>query len=187
MKSDITSGIAKNLRPLFVPDFTAEHILDIDFNVLHKLGVQHILVDLDLTLRKKWSRKLEPKVNQFLIDNFKKYNFKSISIASNNMLNLKPYGIPLQAHIFQPYWRALWLVRKPNHMFYERILSELRADPKQCVMIGDKLHGDIFGGNRAGMYTILVKPNGSDYWYDRILFTRMREHRTIDSFKPTKH
>lgn len=47
MKSDITAGITKDLRPLFVPDFTAEHILDIDFQVLHKLGIRHILVDLD--------------------------------------------------------------------------------------------------------------------------------------------
>ena len=100
------------------------------------------------------------------------------------MLNLDRYGIPLQAHIFQPFWRGLRLIRKPNQAFYSRILTELRADPKKCVMIGDKLRADVYGGNRAGMFTILVKPNGSDYWYDRILFTRMREHRTIDSFKP---
>ncbi|MDQ5886398.1 MAG: putative phosphatase [Patescibacteria group bacterium] len=187
MKSDITAGIAKNLRPLFVPDFTAEHVLDIDFKKLHALGIRHILVDLDLTLRKKMSRKLEPKVNKFLIDNFKKYNFESISIASNNILNLERYSVPLQAYLFQPFWRGIRLIRKPNSAFYERILNELRADPKTCVMIGDKLHADVFGGNRAGMLTILVKPNGSDYWFDKILLTRIREHRTIESFKPTKH
>jgi predicted HAD superfamily phosphohydrolase YqeG len=102
------------------------------------------------------------------------------------MLNLNRYGVPLQAHIFQPFWRGLRLIRKPNQAFYERILTELRADPKKCVMVGDKLRADVYGGNKAGMYTILVKPNGNDYWYDRVLFTRMREHRTIDSFKPKK-
>lgn len=187
MKSDITAGIAKNLRPLFVPDFTADHILDVNFSKLYSLGIRHILIDLDLTLKKKMSRKLEPKVNDFLIHNFKKYKFESISIASNNILNLERYSVPLQAHLFQPFWRGIRFIRKPNQAFYERILKEIRADPKKCVMIGDKLHGDVFGANRMGMMSVLVKPNGKDYWFDKILLTRMREHRTIESFKPTEH
>jgi predicted HAD superfamily phosphohydrolase YqeG len=47
-------------------------------------------------------------------------------------------------------------------------------------MIGDKLRGDVYGGNVSGLFTVLVKPNGHDYWYDRILFTRLRERRLMN-------
>lgn len=162
-----------------MPDYTASSILDVDFKALRELGVKHILVDLDLTLRKKMTRQIEPQVINYLIKNFKQHNFASISIASNNILDLKRYGSPLSAHIFQPYWLGLRLVRKPNRLFFQRITKILATNPSACVMIGDKLRADVFGGNRAGMYTVLVNPKGKDYLYDRILFTRFRERRSL--------
>lgn len=186
MNSELSDGIVKQERPLFMPDFTAKNVLDIDFKKIKSLGVKHILIDLDLTLRKKMSRRLEPQVNEFLINSIKDLGFSSISIASNNMLNLRKYGIPLSAHIFQPYIKGFWLIRKPNLKFYTRILTFLKAKPADCVMIGDKLRADVFGGNRAGMYTVLVMPNGKDYWYDRILMTRRREHRSLQELIPKK-
>ena len=183
MKSEITAGLLKDKRPLFIPDFTAQDVLDIDFKALKDLGVRHILIDLDLTLRKKMTRKLDAEVIIYLLEAVKKYGFSSLNIASNNMLNLRSYSTPLNANVFQPYWHRLRLVRKPNKRFYNRIIDKLAAKPAECVMIGDKLHADVFGGNRAGMVTILVNPNGSDYWYDRLLFTRIRERRTIGGWK----
>jgi uncharacterized protein len=186
MNSDLSNGIIKSKRPLFMPDFTAKNILDVDFKKIKSLGVKHIFIDLDLTLRKKMSRKLEPQVNEYLIRSIKELGFTSISIASNNMLNLQKYGIPISAKIYQPYWKGTWLIRKPNLVFYRRMITDKNAEPAECVMIGDKLRADIFGGNRAGMYTILVMPYGSDYWYDKILLTRRRERRSLQEFIPIK-
>lgn len=179
MKPLYLASLPKKKRPLFVPDFTADSILDIDFVALKKLGVKHLLIDLDLTLRKKMTRKLEPAVVAFLTDAMKTHGFSSLNIASNNMLDLSGYGNSISAKVFQPFWKGLWIVRKPNHLFFDRILKTLKAKPNECVMIGDKLRGDVYGGNVSGMYTILVKPKGHDYWYDLILFTRLRERRTL--------
>jgi len=183
MKSDITGGLLKDKRPLFIPDFTAQGVLDVDFKALKTLGVKHILIDLDLTLRKKMTRKLDAEVVIYLLEAVKKYNFESLNIASNNMLNLGSYSTPISANVFQPYWHGIRLIRKPNIKFFNRILEKLSAKPPECVMIGDKLRADVFGGNRAGMTTILVSPNGKDYWYDQLLFTRSRERRTIGGWK----
>jgi uncharacterized protein len=186
MNSDLSAKIPKNKRPLFMPDYIASSILEVDFKVLKALGVKHVLLDLDLTLRKKMTRQLEPQVNDYLINSVKDQGFASISIASNNMLDLRRYGVPLSAQIFQPYWVGIRLIRKPNLAFYQKILDRLQAKPSECVMIGDKLRADVYGGNRAGMYTVLVHPKGSDYWYDRILFTRMRERRSLAELLPKK-
>lgn len=180
MKPLYLASIPKKKRPLFVPDFVADSILDVDFMALKKLGVKHLLIDLDLTLRKKMTRKLEPAVVAFLADTMKTHGFKSLNIASNNMLDLSGYGNSIQAKVFQPFWQKCWIVRKPNKLFFERILDTLKVEPNECVMIGDKLRGDVYGGNVSGLFTVLVKPNGHDYWYDRILFTRLRERRLMN-------
>lgn len=182
MKPFLLVSVPKDKRPLFVPDFVAESILDVDFAALKKLGVKHVLIDLDLTLRKKMTRTLEPAIVTFLNNTMKQYGFQTLSIASNNMLKLEGYSRPVKARLFQPFWRRFVLIRKPHILFYKRILDTLNAKPKECVMIGDKLRGDVYGGNNAGMHTVQVHPKGHDYWYDRILFTRHRERRALSKY-----
>lgn len=184
MKPLYLASIPKKKRALFVPDFMADSILDVDFKALKKLGVKHLLIDLDLTLRKKMTRKLEPAIIDYLTMTMEKYGFSSLNIASNNMLDLSGYGNSIQAKIFQPFWYRFVLIRKPHQLFFQKILKTLEAKPNECVMIGDKLRGDVFGGNQAGMHTVQVRPKGSDYWYDRILFTRMREQRALRRHQP---
>lgn len=184
MKPIYLAGVPKNKRSLYVPDFTADSIVDVDFKALKKLGVKHLLIDLDLTLRKKMTRKLEPAVVDFLTGIMQKHDFESLNIASNNMLDLSGYANSIRAKVFQPFWKGFWIVRKPNKLFFARILKTLNALPEDCVMIGDKLHGDVYGGNTSGLNTVWVKPKGSDYWYDRILFTRLRERRTLGRYLP---
>jgi HAD superfamily phosphatase (TIGR01668 family) len=184
MQSFLLAGVPKAKRPLFVPDFTADSVLDVDYKALKELGVKHLLIDLDLTLRKKMTRKLEPATITFLTSMMKNHGFASLNIASNNMLDLSGYASSIQAKVFQPYWRHGWIVRKPNKLFFGRILKTLKAKPSECVMIGDKLHGDIYGGNVSGLHTVLVKPKGHDYWYDRLLLTRFRERRRLLPYLP---
>ncbi len=164
---------------LNIPDFRATNLLDVDFAELKKLGIKHILLDVDLTLRKKFSFTLDTAFAAHLIHAKKSYGFASISLVTNNMTNLRRYTEPLGAQAFQPFWHNYWLVRKPSARFYARVLKTLHAKPTECVMIGDKLHSDVYGGNVSGIYTILLRPKGKDYWYDRILLTRRRERRTL--------
>ncbi|MCX6727600.1 MAG: HAD hydrolase-like protein [Candidatus Saccharibacteria bacterium] len=183
MQKSRSLSLPKSKRPLFMPDFTAKNIFDVDFKTIKDMGIKHVLVDLDLTIRKKMTRRLEPEIKTFLTTQFKKHGFLSLSIASNNMLNLRAYSKPLDANLFQPFWVGLHLIRKPSERFYGRILTTLGAKASETVMIGDKLRGDVYGGNVAGMFTVMVKPKGADYWYDKILFTRMRERRILNQLE----
>lgn len=47
--------------------------------------------------------------------------------------------------------------RKPEKVYFDRILTALAAGPDQCVVIGDSLSTDILGANNAGLKSI---------WYD---------------------
>ncbi len=163
----------------YLPDFVADGILEVDFELLRSIGIKHLLMDLDQTLRQAYSRKLDTEVVDFFATLAQKKTFQSINIVSNNNRNLSRYAEPLQARIFQPFWHGLHMIRKPNPMFYARVLEELGADPKTTVMIGDKVRLDVAGANRLGIYTVLVKRRGRDYWFDYLFLARWREYRTL--------
>lgn len=170
----------KIAAPVFLPDFTANKVDKIDFAMLESLGVKHLLFDLDQTLRRPYSRKLPPAVITLLNKVNHSRQFTSLNLVSNNQRNLSRYSNPIAARVFQPFRKGVRIIRKPHPLFFTHVLKELDAKPDECVMIGDRLHADVFGGNRMGMYTIYVKKHGAvDYWFDWLLLTRLREKRTL--------
>lgn len=172
--------VKKIASPSFLPDFTATNVDDIDFKQLEKLGVKHLLFDLDQTLRSPYSRKLKESVVTLLNEVNHSKQFKTLNLVSNNQRNLSRYSKPINARVFQPFRKGWRLIRKPNPLFFEHVLKELKAKPEECVMIGDRLHADVSGGNHMGMFTIYVKKHGPiDYWFDWLLLTRLREKRRL--------
>jgi HAD superfamily phosphatase (TIGR01668 family) len=164
----------------FLPDFTARSVADIDFALLKKLGVRHLLFDLDQTLRKPYSRRLEDAVVKLLKEVQSSRQFLSLNLVSNNQRKLHRYSQPIDANVYQPFRRGFKLIRKPNPAFFEYVLDSLNTKPEETVMIGDRLHSDVLGGNRMGMYTIFIAKRGPiDYWFDWLLLTRLRDKRRL--------
>jgi predicted HAD superfamily phosphohydrolase YqeG len=172
------SHLKKNTQ-FRLPDFSARGIDDIDFSKLRDLGAQHIMFDLDLTIRRKRAAKLEAEVITLLGTLAKHYKFKTLSLLTNNTHGLTVFGDSIGARIFQPFWQGYRLLRKPSVLFFKAALESLGAPAAHSVMIGDKLQKDIVGANRAGMITVKVNPRGSDYWYDKLLLTRYRDSRSL--------
>ena len=170
----------KTVAPLHLPDFSADSVLDIDFVKLKDLGVKHILFDLDLTIRRPRAKEIEADIITYLVGLHEEGVIGSLNLATNNMRsNLDQFSKPLGARVFQPFYRKGVIVRKPNIRYFQRILDELKTDPSEVAMIGDKAIFDVAGGNKAGMLTILVKPQGKDLLHDKLLFIRFREKRLL--------
>ncbi len=47
---------------------------------------------------------------------------------------------------------------KPRRGALRRALSVMGTAPETTALVGDQLFTDILGGNRLGLYTILVRP-----------------------------
>ncbi|QWT17085.1 YqeG family HAD IIIA-type phosphatase [Collinsella sp. zg1085] len=59
---------------------------------------------------------------------------------------------------------------KPLPFALKRACKHLDVLPAEAVMIGDQLYTDVWSGNLAGAYTILVKPQAqTDMWYTHVL------------------
>lgn len=48
-------------------------------------------------------------------------------------------------------------VTKPDLRFYEQIVEACGVDPKQCIMVGDRIDKDVIPAKLLGMKTILVR------------------------------
>lgn len=171
--------LARNdTTPLFVPDFIAKSVLDIDFSALRKSGVQYIAFDADSTLVHYGSYTLPKKSQEHLRRQLKQ--FSGVCIASNriNARSLKRIAKVLDAPIVQ----AGILIRKPRQAYFKKIVDLFDTDPKKIAMIGDKLATDVWGGNSTGFKTVWVEKLGPDSIWDRLFGTRRKETKLMKEF-----
>ncbi len=162
----------------FVPNYRARDITDIDFAMLAKQGVNRIAIDVDGTLLPAGN--LGDAHDVFIThitEAQKAGHIKKLIIATNRF--------PLFARKVGQWMKADVVVtgslfrRKPSKAYYDQVIDSLGGKPSETAMIGDRLLQDIFGGNKAGMSTILVDDLGPEPWYDKIVFHRIRQHRRL--------
>lgn len=169
----------KKSAPKYLPDFSAPTVMDIDFATLSKLGAKHVLFDLDLTLRYHNAPNLEAEMIDYLVDLRDRKIISSLNLATNNIHDVSRFSEPLGARVFQPFRHRGRFVHKPHKVYFDRIVKDLRVKPSEIVMIGDKVQFDIAGGNKAGMWTVLVDPKGPDAFHDKLLLIRWRHNRLL--------
>lgn len=135
---------------LFKPDMYVRDIYAIDYNKLKSYGIKCILFDLDNTLvpyhRKKPSRKIKD-----FIEKLKDMGFKVIIFSNSNRKRLTPFKNTLEVDCAAS-------SRKPLQAKFKKVLVEYEYSQSEVAMIGDQIITDIYGGNKMGIFTVLVKP-----------------------------
>jgi hypothetical protein len=127
-----------------------KNLKDIDYAKLKKLNIKCLLFDLDNTLLKV--NKIIPKKEIFDLIKALKRDFK-IFIVSNNshkkrLSKVAEYlGVDYVRFALKPFSRGF---RKVSKKYYF-------AKEEMCI-IGDQIMTDVLGGNRYGIYTVLVDP-----------------------------
>ncbi len=116
---------------------------------LHK-GIKGIILDLDNTIIPWRSGVMESEMAE-LLKTYIRADLK-LCIVSNALSNrverlLKPLGIPGIA-------RAV----KPRRKAFMEAMQILGTTERETAVVGDQIFTDIYGGNRLGLYTVLVVP-----------------------------
>lgn len=135
---------------LLCPDLYINSIFDIKPEFLKAKGIKGVIVDLDNTLV-PWN---EVSINKALGEWFQKFKDVGIRlcIVSNNKKDRvttfgEKIGIP-----------AIHKARKPRKKSFLKGMRILKTKPCNTAVIGDQVFTDILGGNRLGLFTILVIP-----------------------------
>lgn len=135
---------------LLQPKLAVDSIYHINLKELQKMGIKHLLIDLDNTIT-EWNNHHLPQKALDWFASLEKYDLKSCLVSNNteSRVNIaaKQLGIP-----------SVPKAQKPRTRAFKRGMKLLDAKPNNTAMIGDQVFTDILGGNRMGIYTILVMP-----------------------------
>ena len=135
------------------PDQIAERLECIDQQALLEQGIRALIIDVDNTLT-PW-RAYEIAAPRLEWIQQAKEHF-AICLLSNTISGDRLNRLGQRLDV--PTVGRFIIGRKPFAGGFQAALRHTHTSPEQTAMIGDQLLADILGGNRQGMYTILVEP-----------------------------
>ncbi len=137
------------LAKLF-PDHYYDSIFDIDLAELKQDGIKGIVLDLDNTIIARNSSVATEELKVWL-QKVEAEGFKAC-ILSNNWKQ-RVAGVAAQVRL-----PLVARAAKPRKGAFKRAMEVLGTHGDETVVVGDQIFTDVFGGNLAGLHTILVVP-----------------------------
>jgi uncharacterized protein len=136
---------------LFLPSAVASSLAEVDLDDLAARGINSLILDLDNTIA-PWQRYEIPEdIAKWLTD--AQSRGMKLCIASNTRNSKRLNTISERLSVYSV-CRAL----KPRRWGFLSSMKLMGSKPSVTAVIGDQLLTDICGGNRLGIYTILVSP-----------------------------
>jgi len=114
------------------------------------MGIKGVIMDLDNTLVPWKDCAVFPEIMEWM-GKLHEYGFKYCIVSNNN--SRRGEELPELAGV-----PAFWKAVKPRRKTLRKALELMSLKPSQVAVIGDQIFTDILGGNRLGLYTILVSP-----------------------------
>ncbi|HLW61679.1 MAG TPA: YqeG family HAD IIIA-type phosphatase [bacterium] len=127
-------------------------VYDIDLRALRAQGIRGVILDLDNTIVPWGAHRPSPELPGWIAA--ARAADLRLCIVSNNMGSrvtklAMMLGLPVVTGALKPWTKAL-----------RRALSVMETTPEVTALVGDQVLTDILGGNRLGLHTILVRPQG---------------------------
>lgn len=161
-----------------LPDLTLPSVLELPFEKLAERGLHNYVFDVDNTLLPQFSQIVDSDVVGCLDQARRQGWMHRACLLSNAMFgserHLRLERIGKQLGIEDVFAADFWS-RKPHPVGFYWAMERMGSTPASTVMVGDQMYSDIVGGNRMGLFTILVSPPGPDHWSTGLVLRRLRE------------
>ncbi len=146
----------------FIPNQMCDKMSDLDFKYLYDKGYRFALLDIDNTLAPDRSK--EPtEYSKEIVNRLKAEGF--ICCIVSNAKSSRSYHFSQALGI-----ECVPSAGKPSPKGVLEALAKLNADKDRAILFGDQMFTDIAAANRAGVYSVLVKP----YNKNEIFYVRMK-------------
>ena len=133
----------------FYPNMYMDSTYVIDFEKLYEEGIRGLIFDIDNTLVEHGVPANDRAIALF--ERLRGIGFKTCLISNNKEPRVKPFA---QAVNSQYVFKA----NKPSRKNYRKAMEYMGTDGTNTVFVGDQLFTDVYGANRCGIKSILVKP-----------------------------
>lgn len=134
----------------FLPKIHLDSVYDITISLLSENNIRGLILDVDNTLVAQYVAEPDQKLREW-IDKLNKNSIKLCIVSNGSTKRVHKFNDSLGLPIIS---RA----KKPSRNGFIKALDIMRLAPDQVAVVGDQLFTDMWGGNRLGMFTILVTP-----------------------------
>lgn len=132
----------------FYPYEYAESVFAIDYEKLWQMGYRGLLFDIDNTLVHHGDDST-PEIDA-LFREIQAIGFKTLLLSNNEEKRINRFMQNISSYYIHD-------AEKPKPWGYLKAAEIMELDKNQCVVIGDQVFTDVFGANRVGMASILVR------------------------------
>ncbi len=127
----------------------ASSAYQIDYQKEYDNGVRGVLFDVDNTLVPHGAPATEQAKKLF--EKLHRIGLKTCIISNNKEARVSPFAKAVGSDY-------IYKAGKPSAHGYEQGMKRIQTTPDTTIFIGDQIFTDIYGANRAGIRTYLVKP-----------------------------
>lgn len=133
----------------FYPGNYVDSAYEIPYEKLYERGYRGIIFDVDNTLVPHGAPADARAIELF--ERLRAIGFSTCILSNNKGPRVSPFADKVgSAYIFKG--------GKPSRKGYERAMERMKTDRDTTLFVGDQLFTDVWGANRTGLYSILVKP-----------------------------
>lgn len=133
----------------FYPDEYVDSAYEIDYEGYFNQGYRGIIFDIDNTLVEHGAP--VTKRAKELFERLREIGYDTCIISNNSELRVKPLADQVCS-------RYVSKANKPSPVNYLKAMKLMKTDTSNTFFVGDQLFTDVWGANRAGIMSILVKP-----------------------------
>ena len=132
------------------PNLYVPTLLDIPLDEIGEKGIKAFILDLDNTITEWNNNSITEEMRQWF-SQIKEAGFKACILSNNAEQRV----LQVANHLNIPY---ICRAQKPRRGGYYQAVAQMEVKLEETAVIGDQIFTDVLGGNRAGLYTILVVP-----------------------------
>ena len=133
----------------FYPNEYLDSTYVIDFDKLYEEGYRGIIFDIDNTLVPHGAPADERAKKLFA--HLKELGYHCMLLSNNKESRVKMFNDAVNVSY-------IYKAGKPATKNYLKAMEELGTTTENTLFVGDQIFTDVYGANRAGIRTILVKP-----------------------------
>ena len=147
---------------LLTPDLHVESVFRLDPEKLKKNNIKGLIIDIDNTLVSWETKYATEKIKQWLLS-LKREGFEVCLVSNNTKDRVVIFNEELKLPAIH---RAL----KPRIGAFKKAMKIIGTTAENTAVVGDQIFTDVLGGNRIGLFTVLVIPIvGKEFWWTTLV------------------
>ncbi len=133
----------------FYPGEYLDSTYEIDFDRLHQEGYRGVIFDVDNTLVPHGAPADERAKKLFA--HLKELGYQCVLLSNNKEPRVKMFNDVVKV-------KYIFKAGKPSTKNYIKAMELMNTTKDTTLFVGDQIFTDVYGANRAGIRSILVKP-----------------------------